>query len=416
MRLHVWMCASAVALAPALFAQTRLTLADAVSEAVKVNPQLATAEARIGVAEGLRQQAGLGPNPRLTLQSENTRAWGSPPFSYGRDADTLALLTHTFETGGKRTRRVELGTANVRRSEIERELQRRQIISRVSAAYWLAAGAARSRDLLLQEAAGFERVVQFHRDRVREGAAPEVDLLRIELERDRLLTAARTAGQDAERARIALFREMGKTEFPAIEFVDALEQASPIETIPLDQVLLQRPEMQLARQSIEQAEANLRLQQANARTDPDVQVGYKRTAGLSLTGPEAFNTIYGSIQIPLAIRNRNQGQIAAAVADIRATQSSLAAAAALVRAEVESATLDYQSRQRLLAETLRPMRDRADEVYRIADAAYREGGSDILRLLDAERTRIETQLAYVRTLAELQQSAVAVATAQGNLK
>lgn len=416
MRLQVWMCASAMVLTPALFAQTRLTLADAVSEAVKGNPQLATADARIGVAEGLRQQAGLGPNPRLTLQSENARAWGNPPFSYGRDADTLTLLTHTFETGGKRSRRVELGTANVHRSEIERDLQRRQIISRVSAAYWAAAGAARSRDLLLQEATGFERVVQFHRDRVREGAAPEVDLLRIELERDRLLTAARTAGRDAERARISLFREMGKTEFPAVEFADALEQLSPIETTPLDQILRQRPEMQLARQAIEQAEANLRLQQANAKTDPDVQVGYKRTAGLSPTGPEAFNTIFGSIQIPLAIRNRNQGQIAAAVADIKATQSSLAVAGAIVRAEVESARQDLQSRQSLLVETLRPMRDRADEVYKIADAAYREGGSDILRLLDAERTRIETELAYIRTLTELQLSAVAFATAQGSLK
>lgn len=414
MRLYVLMGTAVIA--PALFAQPRFTLADAVSEALKGNAQLATADARVGVAAGLREQAGLGPNPRLTLQSENARAWGTPPFSYGRDADTLALLTHTFEAGGKRSRRVELGSANVRRSEIERELQRRQIVTRVSAAYWAAAGTARSRDLLGQEAAAFERVVQFHRDRVREGAAPEVDLLRIELERDRLLTAARTAGQDAERARISLFREMGKTEFPAVEFADALEQTYPLELIPVDQILSRRPEMLLARQAIEQAQANLRLQQANARTDPDVQIGYKRTAGLTVTGPAAFNTIYASIQIPLALRNRNQGQIAAAVADIKANESSLAATAALVRAEVESATLDYQTRQKLLAETLRPMRERADDVYKIAEAAYREGGSDILRLLDAERTRIETQLAYVRTLAELQQSAVAVATAQGTLQ
>ena len=61
------------------------------------------------------------------------------------------------------------------------------------------------------------------------------------------------------------------------------------------------------------------------------------------------------------------------------------------------------------------MRDRADEVYRIADAAYRETGSDILRLIDAERTRIETEVTYTRALAELQQSAVALETAQGNL-
>jgi cobalt-zinc-cadmium efflux system outer membrane protein len=61
------------------------------------------------------------------------------------------------------------------------------------------------------------------------------------------------------------------------------------------------------------------------------------------------------------------------------------------------------------------MRARADEVYRIVDAAYRETGSDILRLLDAERTRIETEIAYARALAELQQSAVALETAQGSL-
>jgi outer membrane protein, heavy metal efflux system len=61
------------------------------------------------------------------------------------------------------------------------------------------------------------------------------------------------------------------------------------------------------------------------------------------------------------------------------------------------------------------MRDRADEVYQIVDAAYRETGSDILRLLDAERTRIEAQLMFTRILSEFQQSAVALETAQGNL-
>jgi hypothetical protein len=72
----------------------------------------------------------------------------------------------------KRQRRVELATANVRRSELEQQLQRQQIASRVSLAYWVAAGAARTRDLLKQEVASFERVVQFHRDRAREGTCP----------------------------------------------------------------------------------------------------------------------------------------------------------------------------------------------------------------------------------------------------
>ncbi|MEJ7609058.1 MAG: TolC family protein [Bryobacteraceae bacterium] len=232
-------------------------------------------------------------------------------------------------------------------------------------------------------------------------------MLRIELERDRLSLLEGTAAREAERTRIVLFREMGKTEFPPVEFVDSPETLHPVAVLALDQVFEKRPEMRISRAAIEQARASLRLQQANAKIDPDAQFGYKRTSG--------FNTFYAAVEIPLPIRNRNQGQIEAAEADIRVAELSLAATAALVRSDLDSALRDYESLQRLLTETLRPMRQRADEVVRIAEAAYREGGTDILRLLDAERTRIETQMAYTRALFELQQSAVAVATAQGNL-
>ncbi|MBC8168010.1 MAG: TolC family protein [Bryobacteraceae bacterium] len=408
MRLPTWTsCAFALAITPALFAQVRLTVADAVSEAVAGNPVVATAAARVAVAEGLRHQAGLAPNPRLFLQTENTRFYGSPRFSYSRDTDTFAYVAQTIETGGKRQRRVELAAGNVRRSSLEQQLQRQQIASQVSLAYWMAAGAARARDLLQQEVASFERVVQFHRDRVREGAAAEVDLLRIEVERDRLIAAAKIASLDAERARIALFREMGKSEFPPVEFVDTPDETRIVAVVAPEDVLERRPDMMISRAAIELSRANLRLQQANARIDPDTQLGYKRTAG--------FHTLFASVQIPLPLRNRNQGQIEAAVADIRVAESSLASMTALVRSELESTVNDYQARQQLLIGTLRPMRDRADEVFRIADAAYREGGSDILRLLDAERIRIDTQLAYSRGLFDLQQSAVNVAIAQGNL-
>jgi cobalt-zinc-cadmium efflux system outer membrane protein len=407
MYLSVRKCVFFLVSAPALFGQVRLTLADAVSEALANHPQLARAAARTAATEGLERQAGLSPNPRLIMQSEGSGFPAIPPSGPQHDRDFYAFLAQTVETGGKRNRRIALATENVRRSELEAQLYRRQISSRVRTAYWAAAGTAQIQDLLRKEVESFDRVVQFHRDRVREGAAPEVDLLRIEVERDRLESAARTAAQDAERNRIALFREMGKTEFQGVEFVDALDQAHPIIYLSLAQVLDQRPEMKLAHEAVEQARADLRLQEANAKPDPDVHVGYKRTEG--------FDTVYAAVQIPLPIRNRNQGLVEAAAAEGKAAESSVAATEALVRAELESAKKDYESRQQLLDDTLRPMRERADEVYRIVDAAYRETGTDILRLLDAERIRIEAALMLTRALSELQQSAVAVETAQGSL-
>src|ERR1700688_4711081 len=116
----------------ALLGQARLNLADAVAQALAGNPRLAVAAARMGAAEGLRKQAGLSPNPRLIVQLENTRFWGNPPFSYPQDTATYAFLAQTLETGGKRNRRVELANENIRSSEFELQLQRNQIVSRVS--------------------------------------------------------------------------------------------------------------------------------------------------------------------------------------------------------------------------------------------------------------------------------------------
>ena len=407
MHLFVRRCVVPLVLAPALFGQARLSLADAVSQALAENPRLAVAAARVNVAAGLREQAGLGPNPRLIVQLENTRIWGNPSFSYPQETASYAFMAQTLETGGKRDRRVDLAAENIRSSELEMQLARRQIASRVSAAYWVAVGAARVVDLLQAEVTSFDRVVQYHRDRFVEGAAPEVDLLRIEVERDRLAGLVKTAEQDADRTRIALFQEMGKREFPPVACADTLEPARPVASVALNEVLDRRIEMTIAREAVRQAHANLRLQQANAKPDPDLHVGYERIGG--------FNTLYVASQIPLPLRNRNQGGIEAALAEIRAAESSVAATEAAIRAEIESAARDYDSRRKLLAETLRPMLDRADEVYRIVDAAYQETGGDLLRLLDAERTRIETELMYARALAELQQSAVALETAQGGL-
>ena len=100
-------------------AQAPLTLQEAVATALRQHPVLQASEQRIRVAEGFRRQAGLMLNPRLILQSENTRPYG--PFVWLRDTDNFAYLQQTFETGGKRDRRVELASAGQRRAGRGRE-------------------------------------------------------------------------------------------------------------------------------------------------------------------------------------------------------------------------------------------------------------------------------------------------------
>lgn len=386
-------------------AQTELSLKDAVEEALRSNPLLDIGRDRIVVAEGLRQQAGLRFNPKLVLQSENTRPYGNPSFVYPRDTDNFAYLQQTFETAGKRDRRMEVAAAGVKRTELERELLGRQIAGRVKQSYWLAAGASQSEQLLSANLRNFLRIVEYHEIRVKEGAMAEVDLIRVRLEGERLEIALTQASLDAERAGIQLQREMGRREFPRLRLVEVLEGLVGDPAGTVEEALERRVEMKLARQQVEVARAGLRLQQSASRPNVDVLFGYKRTTGL--------DTMLGGVQVDLPFLNRNQGNIAAALGEIKAAESSLGATEALIRAEVNASRREYEIRKRQVGESLRAMRDKADESARIAEAAYREGGTDLLRLLDAQRLRIETQLLYFQSLAAYRQSVAALETAFG---
>lgn len=394
--------------APVALGQTALSLHDAIEFAKQSNRLISAEQERIHSAQGAKLQAGLKPNPRLYYQGENMRVWQQPGLVYWRDVDNFAYFGQSIETGGKRERRIDVAEAAVQRTAAEAELLTRQIVARVAQSFWTAAGATRAAALLNEETRTLTEIVEYTRNRVNEGAAAGADLLRIELELLRVQSLAKTASQDAERARLQLFRDMGRTDFSPTTFADSLETNHPVLVPELNQVLEARPEVQAARKALLQAESNTRLQRANAKPDPEILFGYKRTAG--------FDTLIAGLQMNLPLRNRNQGAIVSAEADVRVAQETLKAVQAQIEAELASAQSDYKARQALIQETMPQMLERARESARIASLAYREGGVDVLRLLDAERTRIETQLQYARALTEYQQSVVSLQVAAGELQ
>jgi cobalt-zinc-cadmium efflux system outer membrane protein len=388
-------------------AQSELSLAEAVQETLRIQPTLAALREQVSVAQGARRQAGLRPNPALVIQSENSRVpRSSTPFVFPQDSENFVFLQQTFLTAGKREKRVDVAGYALRRAELELALQRRLILARVRSAYWAAAGAQRSLELLEENLRTFRQIVDYHEVRVREGNMPENDLLRVRLEFDRFALAANQARLDWNRALIQLQREMGRPEFSTPRLTDPLEiPGEEVAVVDPETALANRQEVAIARTAIEEAHAQLALERANARPDVDVSLGYKRATG--------FDTAYAALQFDLPVLNRNQGNIEAATATIRVAEASLAATRALVLAEVRAAAADYDIRRRQVRDFLQRFREQANETSRIAQAAYRLGGADLLRLLDAERLRIEIELQNARSLAEYRQSIVQLENALG---
>ncbi|HEY4085498.1 MAG TPA: TolC family protein [Bryobacteraceae bacterium] len=387
-------------------APAHFSLQQALAAATESNPALLANSDRVAEAQSLRLQAALKPNPRVVVQSENLRAWESPGQPFWRETDTYVYGAQVVERGQKRERRMDYAAAGVTQAESERDMLEAQLRGRVAAAYWNAVAASRIVDLYHQDLATFGQIVEFNRSRVNEGALPGIDLMRIEIEHDQLLATSRRSEQDADLARIALAREMGKPDLPAAVLWDSLEELTPPALLPMEDILRRRKDVIAAEALVRQSDQNVALQKANAKTDPEFQLGYKRTAG--------FDTLYSAVSIPLAVRNRNQGNISAAEAESSHARHLAEALRIQVRTEFEAASRNYAAKRSALEQTIAPLRTRTRDVAQIANAAWREGGVDLLRFLDAERVRIQTEVLYFRSLAELQQSIVNLKLSQGD--
>lgn len=386
--------------------QQLLTLDDAVREALESHPVLALESQRITSVGALVQQAGLRPNPRLFIQSENWNFAGTTHIPIASTfTDQFLYASQVLETGSKRQRRVELAKENVLLTQLERDIFARQIVSRVKLSYWSAVGAQRIVALLKESQRNLLQTIEYHEVQLREGAIAEGDVVRVRLEGDRTSIALENAERDVTSSKLALLREMGRETFEDVRLVDSIDDQPPLPLIDIGQALENRPDLRQARQGIEQAKSGVRLQQAIAKPDIEVLSGYKRTVG--------FNTFMWGVQVPLPFFNKNQGAIASAQSDVSVAESRVRALEIQVKTEIEAALRDAEARRQRLSALVAGALTRADESVTIARAAYREGGTDLLRLLEAERIYIELEVLNARMRTEYRQSLVTLETALG---
>jgi outer membrane protein TolC len=125
------------------------------------------------------------------------------------------------------------------------------------------------------------------------------------------------------------------------------------------------------------------------------------------------NTAIAAIAVSIPLLDRNQGNRAVAAAELRRQEQLRIEVETGVRADVERAVREYQMRRAEVIETLQPLREHAVTLSAIAQAAYQQGGVELLRLLDAERSRLDAESAWVDGMVAFQQSIVNLEAAQG---
>ena len=262
--------------------------------------------------------------------------------------------------------------------------------------YFEAVLARRNIEVASENRQTFEQLLQFNLARFEEGAIPEADLIKVRLERIKFDSAIRQAQLNLRRAMIRLAENLEDPDVSKQNVaVDLdLQLLSPDLESLRQTALVERPDVQAGEREIEAAKERLALEQAHKSPDITPFVGYKRLA--------SDNTVMFGVSIPLKVRDRNQAGIARAEADRKAADALLDVARSHTIAEVDAAYEAFQT-ARLQVQTFRDeLLNQADESRSIALAAYQEGATELLSLLEAQRTRAEVRQQYFRTLFDYQ--------------
>lgn len=398
-------------LCPGAFAQTTLTWQQVKDKFEADNPNLRAGQLNIQESRAQEITAYLRPNPNLTAGLDQLDPFtGSPyrPFAY---TFPLVAFDYLHERQHKRELRLESaqkGTAIAESQQLDLD---RTLLFNLRSAF---VQTLQAKALLVNAKENldyFDKELTISRARFKSGDIARVDLDRLVLQRAQYESDYQTALVNARTAKITLLMLLNDRTA-----VDKFDVAGPFDfeeqIMALDEfhsvALASRPDLKAAVETIGKAETDHKLAVSNGSTDPTFGVDFGRNPPIAVY-------MGVSVNIPLRIFDRNQGEKERTQIDIAHAQRQKDAAEAQVFSDVDSAYFTLVSSVNLL----RPYKgtdgylETALRIRETMSFAYQRGQAALLDYLDAQRDYRATQVAYINLVGAYLSAASQLNTAVG---
>jgi cobalt-zinc-cadmium efflux system outer membrane protein len=400
------LCALLTCSGPAIAAEgssRALSLPQALQRALAANPRLTAAERDVGIAGGLKIQAGALPNPEASFELDN--ALGSGRYNSVRSAETNLQLSQLVELGGKRDARLAAGEAGIGTAVWQRRATRLEVLSETAIAFITIVGAQRRIEIFDDQIASLDQLIPLLQKRVQEGASSPAETLRAQVAADLFRVDRERARTQLATARRDLAILMGDS---SPRFGEAVGRLANVGQPPpfKDVVRAIEANPQLMRWTAVTAQRNAELIIARLKAIPDVRI----SAGWRHFQDTSDNAVRLGVSIPLPVFDQNTGNIIAA-------QETLAKADAerainkLVLISIAGRAYDALTgalaELKLLRASVIPNARSAAETIQ---SGYLQGRFTLLELLDVRGSVLQ---ALLREQEALQNFHIAIATIEG---
>ncbi|MBO0492127.1 TolC family protein [Pseudomonas sp. Marseille-Q1929] len=375
-----------------------LTLDSALQAAFANNPELAAAQWEIDIAQGGRQQAGLIPNPVLSVDAEDTR----------RDTRTTGIkLSQTLELGGKRGARIDVASRAQDAAALTLEQRRNTLRADVIDSYYGALRAQERLDLAQRSLALAERGLVVANGRVTAGKTSPVEATRAQVQ----LSEIRLEFNRAQMGLSDAYRRLAaSTGSATVAFQTVATQSLP--QFPAAQLLArleQTAELRLAELQILHSEASVGLEKAQRIPDLDVSIGSQYDAGAR----ERVNLV--GVSMPLPLFNRNQGNVLAASRRADQARDLRNATELRLRTETRQALDLWQTANSEVRAFNQQILPAAQSAVDSATRGFEMGKFNFLDVLDAQRTLIAARTQYLVATAQATDAWVRIERIYGDL-
>ncbi len=364
-------------------------------ERIGLTPGALEADALVDAAEARVRQAGVRPNPELSLEAEN--AFGSRPFSGYDNAETTLSVSQDLELWGRRGARVGVAQAEGRTSLLRRDLAALDAAGRLALAYAEAEAAERrlqlaqeALDLTIADARALMILVEEGREPLFRGIQSQSQA-----------AAARAALDEAQAERDAAFARLTAVAMlpnPVTSIGASLLDREPPAVVPTSST---SPEVRVAEAERDAAESRIEVERVRARPDVRVSVGVRR-----YEAEDATALTFG-VSMPLPLFDRNRGNYDAAQAEFRAADARVMAATQTAQADLAGAEARLRSANSRVWATDGGV-TAAEQAYRLSRIGFEAGrisqlelSSSRAALIAARNAAVDARLARVRAEVDL---------------
>lgn len=374
-----------------------LTLGDALALTLKQNPDLSVYNWDIRAAEARIIQARLRPNPELSFESENFTGSGS--FKNGAEMENTLRLSQLVELGGKRAARIIEAQAGRESAEWEYQIKRVEVLKNTTQTFIQVLAVQRQLALAEEVAKVAEEILPLVNRRIEIGKASTVEGPRANV----AVASARIGVEQTKRELLAakgrLAAQWGakQADFGGVGgSLDTIKEIPSIDALRTR--LLDNP--QLTRWSTEREKRKATLASVKAQGRPDLTF----MVGPRVIGKGEDTTAVAGFSLPLPLFNRNQGNIAAAKADLGKIEEEKRAAEARAFAALNDAyqkLMAAAGEVEILSKSVLPS---AKQAMDLLLEGYGNGRFGQFELLDGRRSLNEARSQQLRALADYHQA------------